>query len=160
MDVTSAGTQAVTFQQRIDALRETKVEHTAIKLQRRGYFDIDDHGYIPWDEPIPFDAQAEPSLGGLLRCSLHRRELSRLAGGASRLHPPQSALAGAWVGYVPKVGGWRPEERAHPPAPLAPGIQHPVHRHRRHESLRPGHEDRPRPGLGRSAWTRCATTAT
>ena len=64
MDVTSAGTQTATFQQRIDALRETKVAHTAIKLQRRGYFDIDDHGYIPWAEPIPFERKSNHPSGG------------------------------------------------------------------------------------------------
>jgi len=55
MEAKQTAVQTVDFQQRIDALRETKVAHTALKLKRRGFFDIDDHGYIPWDEPIPFE---------------------------------------------------------------------------------------------------------
>lgn len=37
-----------TYQQRIDALRKTRREHTTIKVEVYGYFDTDDHGYIPW----------------------------------------------------------------------------------------------------------------
>ena len=117
MDVTQIGAQTVTFQQRIDALRETKVAHTAIKLQRRGYFDIDDHGYIPWDEPIPFERKSNHPSGGCYGAACIGENFRAWL----EVHPvyinPHSALAGAWVGYVPRVGGWRPEDR---PAHLRP----------------------------------------
>ena len=49
-----ASVTTITYQQRIDALRQTKKEHTELKRQKRGFYDIDDHGWIPWPEPIPF----------------------------------------------------------------------------------------------------------
>ncbi|MFC1715718.1 pyruvate formate lyase family protein [Candidatus Poribacteria bacterium] len=110
--------QQLTYQQRIDSLRETKVEHTELKLKKRGYFDIDDHGYIPWSEPIPFKAKPNHPSGGCYgpKCigENFRDWLS--------VHPvyihPMSALAGAWVSGLPGVGGWRPEDRATHLSPL------------------------------------------
>ena len=104
--------QDITYQQRIDAIRETKVEHTKLKLEQRGFFDIDDHGYIPWPDPIPFKAKPNHPSGGCYgpKCigENFREWLS--------VHPvyihPMSALAGAWVSGIPGVGGWRPEDRA------------------------------------------------
>ena len=43
------------YAQRIAALRETKRDHTARTVARFGYFDTDDHGYIPWGGEIPFE---------------------------------------------------------------------------------------------------------
>ena len=113
----SSDNQEPTYQQRMDSLRETKVEHTELKLKQRGYFDIDDHGYIPWSDPIPFKAKPNHPSGGCYgpKCigENFRDWLS--------VHPvyihPMSALAGAWVGSPPGLGGWRPEDR---PAHLSP----------------------------------------
>ena len=99
------------YRQRTDALRMTKEEHTREKLRRRGHLDIDDHGWIPWDEPIPFSATPNHPAGGCHGI--------RAIGESFRewltVHPvyihPMSALAGAWVqGGPPGVGGWRPED--------------------------------------------------
>jgi len=100
------------FQQRIEAIRLTKQEHTDIKIKRRGYHDIDDHGYIPWDEPIPFVAQSNHPSGGCYGPKGIGENFRRWL----EVHPvyihPQSALAGAWVQVgIPGVGGWRPEDR-------------------------------------------------
>ena len=43
------------YQRRIDALHDTKREHTALKVKLYGHFDTDDHRYIAWTEPIPFE---------------------------------------------------------------------------------------------------------
>ncbi|MBN1399636.1 MAG: pyruvate-formate lyase [Anaerolineae bacterium] len=101
-----------TYTERIEALRETKQRHTDQKVALYGYFDTDDHGYIPWTEPIPFEAQPNHPSGGCYgaRCigDNFRRWLE--------VHPlyihPMSALAGAWVRKgIPGLGGWRPENR-------------------------------------------------
>jgi len=117
MEAKQTAVQTVDFQQRIDALRETKVAHTALKLKRRGFFDIDDHGYIPWDEPIPFERKSNHPSGGCYGAACIGENFRAWL----EVHPvyinPMSALAGAWVGYVPRVGGWRPEDR---PAHLRP----------------------------------------
>ena len=52
------------YSRRIEALRETKKAHTEAKLKLRGFFDIDDHGCIPWPEPIPFEPVPNHPSGG------------------------------------------------------------------------------------------------
>ena len=100
-----------TYQQRIDAIHQTKLEHTDLKLKTRGFFDIDDHGYIPWTEPIPFKARSNHPSGGCYGAKCIGENFRTWL----EVHPiyihRMSALAGAWVGYVPGVGGWRPEDR-------------------------------------------------
>ncbi|MFL7807509.1 MAG: pyruvate formate lyase family protein [Anaerolineae bacterium] len=126
-----------TYQQRIDALRETKREHTSIKVELYGFFDTDDHGYIPWTEPIPFQALPSHPSGGCWGIEAIGVSFRRWL----EVHPvyihPMSSLAGAWVAKgIPGVGGppvrreeeealehpewdagipknWKPEDRAH-----------------------------------------------
>ena len=69
---TSISDQKLTYQARIEGLRQTKSAHTEEKIRRRGFFDIDDHGWIPWDEPIPFEPQSNHPGGGVLRGEVHR----------------------------------------------------------------------------------------
>jgi pyruvate-formate lyase len=102
----------LTFQARIDALRQIKSEHTEEKIRRRGFFDIDDHGWIPWDEPIPFEKVSNHPSGGCYGAKCIGENFRRWL----QVHPvyihPMSGLAGAWVQVgVPGVGGWRPEDR-------------------------------------------------
>jgi formate C-acetyltransferase len=111
-------TTVPTYRERIDAIHQTKVEHTDQKIKLRGFFDIDDHGYIPWTEPIPFKAKSNHPSGR----SFGARSIGENFRAWLEVHPvyihPMSALAGAWVGYLPGVGGWRPEDRPHHLKPL------------------------------------------
>ncbi len=107
-------TVSLTYQARIDALRLTKKKHTREKISDEGSHDSDDHGRIPWPEPIPFTVSANHPDGrahGIRAIGENFREWLRV-------HPayihPMSALAGAWMrGSIPNVGGWPEEERAH-----------------------------------------------
>ena len=109
--MTAAVDQDYTYQDRIDALRETKSAFTEEKIRRYGFVDGDDLGWIPWPEPIPFTPEPNHPAGGchgIRSCGDNfRRWLA--------VHPvyihPMSALAGAWVSAIPGVGGWRPEDR-------------------------------------------------
>ena len=56
--------QSPTYQQRIDKLAQTKLEHTAQKFQTVGYINVDDDGRIPWPEPIPFTPKSNHPSGG------------------------------------------------------------------------------------------------
>jgi formate C-acetyltransferase len=126
----STGTGAPTIEQRIIALRETKSEHTVQKVAMGGYFDTDDHGYIPWTEPIPFQAKPNHPDGGCygIKC------IGENFRAWLEVHPlyihPMSALAGAWVRKgIPGMGGWRPEDKPQHLYPIhkeynvtAPGI--------------------------------------
>jgi hypothetical protein len=107
-----------TCQERIDAIRKTKLEHTDLKIKQRGYHDIDDHGYIPWPEPIPFTPKSNHPSGGCYGAKCIGENFRAWL----EVHPvyihPMSALAGAWVGHLPGVGGWRPEDRATHLTPL------------------------------------------
>ncbi len=99
------------YQERIQALAECKLEHNRLKLSQYGFHDVDDHGNIPWSEPIPFERISSHPDGGSygIRCigENFRRWLN--------VHPiyinPDSSLAGAWVGFIPEMGGWAPEDR-------------------------------------------------
>lgn len=101
----------ISYQERIDALRETKLEHNRLKIARDGYHDIDDHGDIYWPEPIPFTPKSNHPSGGCYG--------ARCIGENFRawldVHPvyihPLSALGGAWAGFLRGVGGWKPEDR-------------------------------------------------
>jgi len=109
--VISLQVQEPTYQQRIDALRQTKLEHTELKLKQRGFFDIDDHGSIPWAEPIPFKAKPNNESGGCYGAKCIGENFRAWL----EVHPvyihPMSALAGAWICSPPGVGGWKPEDR-------------------------------------------------
>lgn len=108
----------ISYQQRIEALTQTKLEHNRAKLERDGYHDIDDHGDIYWPEPIPFTPQSNHLSGGCygIRC------IGRSFRAWLDVHPvyihPMSSLAGAWAGFLRGVGGWKPEDRPHHLAPL------------------------------------------
>ena len=109
--------QEIPYQQRIEALRKTKLEHNRAKLERDGYHDIDDHGNIYWPEPIPFQPQSNHPSGGCYGIQCIGQNFRAWLD----VHPvyihPMSSLAGAWAGFIPGVGGWKPEDR---PAHLAP----------------------------------------
>ncbi len=106
-------TTSISYQERIEALTQTKIEHNRAKIARNGYHNIDDHGDIFWAEPIPFTVKSNHPNGGCYG--------ARCIGENFRawldVHPvyihPLSALAGAWAGFIPGVGGWRPEDRPH-----------------------------------------------
>jgi pyruvate-formate lyase len=110
--MTDTATSA-TCQSRIEALRQTKIEHTQAKIRSRGAIDTDDHGWIPWDEPIPFTPTATHADGnayGIRAIGENFRQWLRV-------HPvyihPQSALAGAWTRVgIPGVGRWPEQEKA------------------------------------------------
>lgn len=111
-------TLQISYDQRIAAMARTKLEHNRGKLLQNGYHDTDDHGCIPWPEPIPFARVSNHPDGGSygIRCigENFRRWLE--------VHPvyinPNSSLAGAWVRTLPEMGGWRPEDRPHHLYPL------------------------------------------
>ncbi len=60
----------INFKARIDALAAWKLKQNQAKIGRKGYHDIDDHGYIPWPEPIPFERVSNHPDGGSygIRC--------------------------------------------------------------------------------------------
>lgn len=109
--MSSLDIKELTYQERIDALRQTKFEHTKLKLKQRGFFDIDDHGCIPWPEPIPFKRIPNHPSGGCYGSKCIGENFKAWL----EVHPvyihPHSALAGAWVSGPPGVGGWKPEDR-------------------------------------------------
>lgn len=106
-------TTSISYQQRIQALTQAKIEHNRAKIAQRGYHNIDDHGNIFWPEEIPFEVKSNHANG---RC-YGARCIGENFRAWLDVHPiyihPLSALAGAWVGFLPGVGGWRPEDRPH-----------------------------------------------
>jgi pyruvate-formate lyase len=103
--------RTLTYRQRIEEIRKTKVEHTLAKRQKVGFYDIDDHGWIPWPEPVEFKPKSNHPSGGCFgaRC-LGENFRAWLNAHPVYIHP-MSAMAGAWVGWFPALSGWRPEDR-------------------------------------------------
>jgi formate C-acetyltransferase len=99
------------YRQLIHSLSQRKLAHNQAKIQNLGYHDIDDHGNIPWDEPIPFERVSNHPDGGSYGARCIGENFYRWLD----VHPvyinPDSSLAGAWVCYVPEMGGWPTEDR-------------------------------------------------
>jgi pyruvate-formate lyase len=98
-----------TYQERIGALRATKKEHTDLKVKVYGHFDTDDHGYIPWLEPIPFEVEPNHPSGGCFGARCIGENFRRWL----EVHPlyihPMSSMAGAYVYKgIPGLGGFDP----------------------------------------------------
>ena len=102
--------QKTDFNRLIHALAQCKMEHNQAKIKAGGFHDVDDHGNIPWDAPIPFEPISNHPDGGSYGILSIGENFYRWLD----VHPlyinPDSALAGAWVGAVPGLGGWRPED--------------------------------------------------
>ena len=104
-------TIAPSYTQLIQRLNITKVEHNSRKIILQGYHDVDDHGNIPWDEELPFERISNHPSGGSYGIKCIGENFYRYLD----VHPvyinPDSALAGAWIGFIPGMGGWAPEDR-------------------------------------------------
>ena len=139
-----------TYQQRIEALRQTKKEHTALKVEMYGHFDTDDHGYIPWPDPVPFEAEPNHPSGGCYGAKCIGENFRRWL----EVHPvyihPMSSLAGAWIYRqgIPGLAGWHLEKdtaKAGPETPSYPRDWKPEDRpthlldlHRKYNTYSPG----------------------
>lgn len=112
-----------TYAERIAALKETKNIHTDIKVQRFGHFDTDDHGYIPWDEPIEFEPYSDHPAGGVWGPRAIGISFRRWLNAHPVYVHPMSSLAGCWVYKgIPGVAGWR-LERMLPNSKPMPGAE-------------------------------------
>jgi len=97
----------IDYRMRIENLREVKKKHTDVKLAERGYFDVDDHGYIPWDQPIDFEPVVDDQTGRSIGIKNIGENFGRLLEAYPVYIEPNSALAGAWVKAIDEFGGWR-----------------------------------------------------
>ena len=143
-------TDGATYQQRIEALRQTKIEHTALKVEMYGHFDTDDHGYIPWPDPVPFEPVPNHPDGGCYGARCIGENFRRWL----EVHPvyihPMSSLAGAWIYRqgIPGLAGWHPGKdtaEADPETPRYPRDWKPEDRpthlldlHRKYNTYSPG----------------------
>jgi len=111
-------TSVISYQERIDALRQTKSEHTGRQVEQRGYYDVDDDGRIPWEGEIHFEPETNHPAGVCRGTRCHGQNFRDWL----EVHPvyihPTSALAGAWIyTSIPGLGrSWLPEDQ---PAHLA-----------------------------------------
>ena len=107
-----------TFQQRNEAIRQTKLEFNDIKIQRVTSYDTDDHGWIPCD-PIDIEPARDAASGLVTGMEAVTTTFARYLDAHPVYIHPQSAVAGAWAGNVPYMDDpWRPEERFDEAEPL------------------------------------------
>jgi len=95
----------------IRALNRTKLEFNARKIATGGFHDTDDHGDIPWSEPIEWERVVNHPSGISYGPRVVGENFRRyLEAGPVFVHP-RSALAGCWIEVLSRVHGWRPEDR-------------------------------------------------
>jgi len=100
------------YNERINALHAQKLVFNDEKLKRtNGYYNIDDHGWIPLDPVKPLEVFYDEKSG---LCT-GMDAISRTFASYLDTHPPyvnpDSACGGAWIGPFHARDGWRPEER-------------------------------------------------
>lgn len=103
--------------QRIRSMHDSKIYYNDEKLKRYGgHIDIDDHGFICFDE-LEFTPETHED-GMVYGCGMIGRNLRRFMNAIPAYIHPDSALAGAWAGVFQRFAdiGLRPEDR--PPAEL------------------------------------------
>lgn len=103
--------QKTNYQTLIQSLSQRKLEHNQAKIKKDGFHDVDDYGTIPWTEPVKFERVSNHPDGGSYGIRCIGENFYRWLDAQPVYINPDSALAGAWIGYIPGVGGWRPEDR-------------------------------------------------
>lgn len=108
-----------TYCDRINVLHKTKLEFNDIKIKKLGSYDFDDHGWIPFEEPIEFEIVKEPESGLVTGIDAVSKTFANYLDAHPVYIHPMSAFAGAWAGNVPGMGDpWRPEHRYDEQEPL------------------------------------------
>lgn len=105
------------IRRRIQALHDAKIHYNKEKLERYGgAIDIDDHGFICFDE-LEFTPETHED-GMVYGCAMIGRNLRRFFNAIPAYIHPDSALAGAWAGVFQRFAhiGLRPEDQ--PPESL------------------------------------------
>ncbi len=111
--------QTPTYEDRISAISKTKLEINDIKIQKLGSYDFDDHGWIPFEEPIDFEIVKEEESALVTGMDAVSRTFANYLDAHPVYIHPMSAFAGAWAGNVPGMGDpWRPEHRYEEQEPL------------------------------------------
>jgi pyruvate-formate lyase len=100
----------LSYKDRIEILRQKKVEHTLEKVRINGYMDADDYGTAPLPEDFKFSPVANHPNGGFYGAAAWAENYSRLMS----IHPvyvdPLEALCGRWMTMLTKYRvGW-PED--------------------------------------------------
>ena len=96
----------------IENMREKKLMYNQMKLDNIGYIDNDDHGMIPLAHKENFPPLEDSPDGKAYGPKAIGKNWKLWL---AEYHPTYinaySALAGAWFGTVPGLGGWREEDR-------------------------------------------------
>jgi len=104
---------------RIVWLRKTKLEFNDIKIKRLGSYNFDDHGWVPFEEPIEFKVVRDPESGLVTGMDAVSKTFANFLDAHPVYIHPMSAFAGAWAGNVPGMEDpWRPEHRFEEQEPL------------------------------------------
>ncbi len=109
---------APTYAELIESLKQTKIGWTRRKNERYGWFAIDDHGWVPWDEPVVFENISNHPAGGCHGARACGANFRRWLNTIPAYVNPMSSLAGAWTDPSGRLNlGWRPEDK---PVHLSP----------------------------------------
>ena len=96
----------------IALLKSAKLAQTEIKKNTIGFNPIDDYGYIPWEEEIPFTPVPDGPSGGYYGFRGKGRNFRRWLEAIPPYIHPASSLAGGWTNACERLDfAWRPEDR-------------------------------------------------
>jgi len=97
---------------RIKALHDQKLIFNEEKLKRTGgFYNIDDHGWIPLEPLQPVEIFREEKSGICTGMDAISKSFASFIDSHPPYVNPNSACGGAWIGGFPAREGWRPEDR-------------------------------------------------
>ncbi len=102
----------ITYQDRMAALREKKIEHTLLKRAQQGYTDADDYGTIPVPEDFTFTPLTD-ERGGIFGAAMCAENFARLVDAHPVYVDEYEILCGRWckmlTEYRQRFGTWDEE---------------------------------------------------
>ena len=91
----------ITYQERIQLLREKKIQHTLEKTKKEGYMDGDDYGTVPLPEDYHFNPPYAPGRDYLLGAMDNARAFVAFLKNHPLYVDPLEILAGRWADMLP-----------------------------------------------------------
>lgn len=91
----------ITYQERIQLLREKKIQHTLEKTKKEGYMDGDDYGTVPLPDDYHFNPPYAPGRDYLLGAMDNARAFAAFLKNHPLYVDPLEILAGRWADMLP-----------------------------------------------------------
>lgn len=106
--------EQLTFERRMQMLRQKKIEHTLKKREQQGYMDADDYGTVPVPDDFSFTPKPNTPWGGIYGATACAENFAALLDAHPVYVDPLEILAGRWrkmlTEYRMAGGAWNEKE--------------------------------------------------